>query len=75
MNARQIKKAWEELLPVVVCVPNEKPVECSYIKEIIYYRSPRSGKKQVSCVCQDANCPHSVIRASGRHIKLRSKQK
>lgn len=73
MNARQIKRAWEEHLPVIVCNPNEPPIECSYITEVIYSFS-RSGKKRVSCVCQDARCPHSVIRARARNIKLKEQR-
>ncbi len=69
MNARQIKIAWEEHLPVVVCNQNEPPIECSYIKEVTYWFGS-SGKKRVSCLCQDAHCPHSVIRARARNIKL-----
>lgn len=69
MNARQIKRAWEEHLPVIVCRPNEAPIKCSYIKEIVYSFSP-TGKKRVSCVCQDASCPRSIITARARNIKL-----
>jgi hypothetical protein len=71
MNARHIKQAFLDLSPVRVCMPNEKLIECAYIKEVIYSRSPRSGKIMVSCLLQDANCPHSVIRARGRYIKLK----
>lgn len=70
MNARQIKRAWEEFLPVVVCNPNEPPIECSYIKQIIYDRTNK-GKKRVSCVCVDKNCPNSTVQARARNIKLK----
>ena len=69
MNAREVKRAWEELLPVIICNPNEKPIECSYIKQVIYSRTNK-GKKQVSCVCVDKNCPQSLIQAKARNIKL-----
>lgn len=69
MNARQIKRAWEEHLPVIVCNPNEPPIKCSYIKEVIYWFGS-NGKKRVSCICQDANCPRSTVRARARNIKL-----
>ncbi len=74
MNAREIKKAFLNLSPVVCCLPNEKPINCSYIKEVIYSHHPRSGKIMVSCVLQDANCPHSIIRAKGRHIHAKEEQ-
>ena len=67
MNARQIKRAWEEFLPIN---PGEPPVECSYIKQIIYDRTNK-GKKKVSCVCVDKKCPHSYVQARARNIKLK----
>ncbi len=45
MNARQIKRAREEHLPVIVCNPNEPPIKCSYIKEVIYWFGS-SGKSE-----------------------------
>ena len=71
MNAREIKKAFKELLPVVYREPNQKPVQCSHIVEVIYYHSPHSGRIAVSCVLQDANCPRSTIRAKGRHVHFK----
>lgn len=70
MNAREIKRAFEEMLPVVVCLPNQQPVVCSCIEEVVYSRSPYSGKKVVSCVCRDAACRRSLIRAKGRYLKF-----
>ena len=71
MNARQITYARQNKLPVLCCLPGEKPIECAYIKDVNRFRSPSSGKIILSCVLQDANCPHSDIRVRSRYIKLK----
>lgn len=72
MNAREVKRAFQELLPVVIVKPGMPPVECSYIINVIYSHSPKSKRTRVSCLCQDAQCPHSLIQANIRHMRLKS---
>lgn len=51
MNAKEVKLAWENDLPVTICKPNEAPIECEKIIEVIYWK--QNGRKRVSCVCVD----------------------
>lgn len=51
MNAQEVKTAWENDLPVTIFKPNESPVECVRIEEVIYWK--QKGRKRVSCLCKD----------------------
>lgn len=70
MTATEIKKAFKEGSPVWYHPPNEKPIECSGIIEVIYSKG-KKGNMICSCLLQDAKCSHSVMRVRGRYVKAK----
>jgi hypothetical protein len=52
LNAKEVKYAWENDLPIVIRKPNEAPVHCEKIIEVIYWK--QNCRKRVSCVCVDS---------------------
>lgn len=68
MTAKEIKTACEKRLPVVYQRPNEEPILCDRIIEIVF-RPLQSGRWQCSVILPDP-CGHSTIRAWCGHVSL-----
>lgn len=65
-HTQVIKRAFLEVLPVIVDVPNVTPIHGN-IREISYWRN-RKGSIKCSAEIIDAGCPHSSVSSRLKYI-------